>query len=82
MDVAEPQPGRVLTETDLNSGLKTTFALEPLAEGKTAVTITTAWRPASGFQGLFNRFFLPRYVRGMLEAEQEKLAGYMADIAE
>ena len=78
MGVAEPQPGRVLSETDLNGGMKTTFALEPLAEDKTAVTITTAWPPASGFQALFNRLFLPRYIRGMLQAELEQLAEYVA----
>jgi len=78
--VAEPRPGRMLTETDLNGGIKTTFEVEPLGEGKTAVTITTAWPPASGFQALFNRFFLAGYVRRMLEAELEKLAAYVAGL--
>lgn len=80
MGVAEPQPGRVLTEADLDGGMKTTFALKPLGEQQTEVTITTAWPPASGFQALFNRFFLPRYIRGMLQAELEQLAEYVAGI--
>ena len=80
MGVAEPQPGRVLTETDLNGGMKTTFALQPVGDQQTVVTITTAWPPASGLQSLFNRLMLPRYVRRMLEAELEQLAAYVAVI--
>lgn len=80
MGVAEPQPGRVLTETDLDGGLKTTFAVQPLGEQETEVTITTAWPPASGLQSLFNRLMLPRYVRRMLQAEMELLAEYVAGL--
>lgn len=80
MGVTEPQPGRVLTETDLDGGMKTTFVMEPLGEEKTAVTITLAWPPASGLQSLFNRLFLPRYIRGMLQAELEQLADYVTRI--
>jgi hypothetical protein len=77
MGVEEPQPGRVLTETDLNGGMKTTFEVVPLEEGEAAVTITTSWPPARGFQALFNRFFLSGYVRRMLEAELELLDDYV-----
>ena len=80
MGVAEPEPGRVLTETDLDGGLKTTFALQPLDDQETELTITTAWPPASGLQSLFNRLMLPRYVRRMLEAEMEQLAAYVAGL--
>ena len=80
MGVTEPQPGRVLVETDLDGGITTTFTLEPLADRQTDLTISTAWPPASGFQALFNRFFLPRYVRGMLQAELEQIAEYVAGL--
>jgi hypothetical protein len=80
MGVDEPQPGRVLTETDLNGGIKTTFEVVPVEEGEAAVTITTSWPPARGFQALFNRFFLSGYVRRMLEAEVELLADYVMRI--
>ena len=80
MGVAEPEPGRVLTETDLDGGMKTTFALQPARDQQTVVTITTAWPAASGLQGLFNRLMLPRYIRGMLEAELEQLAAYVDEI--
>lgn len=80
MGVAEPEPGRVLTETDLDGGMKTTFSLRPVVDQQTMVTITTAWPPASGLQCLFNRLMLPRYVRRMLEAELVQLAGYVAEM--
>lgn len=80
MGVDEPQPGRVITETDLDGGMKTKFALEPLGDQRTAVTITTAWPQASGFQALFNRFFMPGYIGRMLEAELEQLEEYVAGL--
>ncbi|HEX6038294.1 SRPBCC family protein [Longimicrobium sp.] len=40
MDVTEPRPGRLLVETDLDSDLTTTFAVEPDGGGS-RVTITT-----------------------------------------
>ena len=82
MGVAEPQPGRVLTETDLDGGMRTTFTVEPLGEARTAVTISTAWPPASGLQALFNRLMLSRYVRRMLAAELDQLASYVAQLSE
>src|SRR5690348_9347586 len=43
--VAEPRPGRVLTETDINGnrGLVTTFTVEPLGDG-CRLRIETAWQ--------------------------------------
>jgi hypothetical protein len=80
MAVTEPHPGRVLTEAAVHEGMKTTFALEPVSDQQTEVTITTEWPPASGLQALFNRLVLPRYVRRMLEAELEQLARYVDEI--
>jgi hypothetical protein len=81
MIVEEPLPGRVMTETDLKGGMKTTFEVAPMDDGKSAVSITTAWPPARGFQALFNRFFLRGYVQRMLEAELGQLAAYVDAIA-
>lgn len=41
MAVAEPEPGRRLTETDLDTGLLTTFVVEPAGEARTRVRLTT-----------------------------------------
>ncbi len=48
MRVAEPEPGRVLTETDTASSLVTTFMVTPEGTGS-RVRIETAWQGAGGF---------------------------------
>src|SRR5690348_4911225 len=42
MTVAEPEPGRVLTETDANSTLVTTFTVTPQGAAS-LVEISTSW---------------------------------------
>jgi len=75
MRVDEPQPGRVLTESDQNSSLVTTFTVTP--SGDTCrVRIRTQWNGAGGIGGFFERTFAPRVMRKMYAAELEKLDGY------
>jgi uncharacterized protein YndB with AHSA1/START domain len=81
MGVSEPEPGRVLSETDLDKGqITTTFVVEPRGTEQTTISITTKWTISGGLQGLFERLFFPRYMKGMLEAEVEKLARYAAEV--
>ena len=58
-EVAEPDPGRVLTESDTNSSAVTTFTVIPGADDCT-VRIATEWNGASGIGGFFERTFAPR----------------------
>lgn len=67
MDVTEPQPGRVLLESDLDSDLTTTFAVEP-AGGGSRVTITTRWTQG-GLQGWLMRTLGPRLARPIYREE-------------
>jgi Polyketide cyclase / dehydrase and lipid transport len=63
MEVSEPQPGRVLVETDLDSDLVTTFTVEPVDGGRRArVTITTRWT-RGGIRGALERLVLPPLAR-------------------
>ena len=48
MRVSEPQSGRVIQETDLNSGLVTTFTIDPLNTNSATVTIASQWQRPSG----------------------------------
>jgi uncharacterized protein YndB with AHSA1/START domain len=75
MQVAEPEPGRVLTETDLNSSLVTTFTVEPHGEGS-LVKITTGWQGAGGIGGFFERMFAPRVMRKIYLDELRRLDSY------
>jgi hypothetical protein len=75
MQVAEPEPGRVLTESDTASSLVTTFTVTP--EGETSrVTISSTWDGAGGVGGFFERLFAPRVMRGIYADELRRLNDY------
>ena len=75
MQVAEPEPGRVLTESDTGSSLVTTFSVTP--EGVASrVRISTTWDGAGGVGGFFERLFAPRVMRGLYADELERLNSY------
>jgi hypothetical protein len=75
MRVAEPQPGRVLTESDLDSSLVTTFTLTP-AGASCDVAISTSWQGAPGVGGFFERMFAPKVMQRIYSEELERLAAY------
>lgn len=58
MIVSEPEPGRLLVETDTESDLVSTFRVDPAEDGHSRVTITTRWT-RGGVQGLFERLLVP-----------------------
>ncbi len=75
--VAEPEPGRVLTETN-DRGKLTTFTVTPIGgptSDRTLVKIETRW-PARGLQGLVERLVAPRMLRGLFMDELERLERY------
>ena len=76
MQVAEPEPGRVLTESDMNSSLETTFTVEPRGDGS-LVKISTGWQGAGGVGGFFERMFAPRVMRRIYADELERLSDYI-----
>ncbi|HKQ97086.1 MAG TPA: SRPBCC family protein [Candidatus Polarisedimenticolia bacterium] len=71
--VTEPEPGRVLMETDQKTGTETRFIVEPLAVASTRVTFETRY-PARGFRGLIEAFLVPRYLTKVYVAELALLA--------
>jgi uncharacterized protein YndB with AHSA1/START domain len=75
MQVSEPEPGRVITESDLNSSLVTTFTVEPDGTGS-LVRINTGWHGATGIGGFFERTFAPRVLRRLYLDELERLNEY------
>ena len=75
--VSEPQPGRLM-ETDLETGMETTFSLSPEG-GETRLTVATDWQPASGLAGLLERWFTPGVMKKIYTAELEKIARYVRE---
>lgn len=77
MRVTEPEPGRVLAETDINTGLITTFTLTPnVNPNQTKVTITTTWAQKPGLAGLLDRLFTPPLMRHIYRKELAILQQY------
>lgn len=72
--VDEPEPGRVLTESNLDSDSVTTFTVTPEGAG-CRVRIETAWHP-SGVGGFFERLFAPRLLRPLYNDELARLDRY------
>jgi len=75
MRVAEPEPGRVLTESDTGSSMVTTTTVSPQG-GASLVRISTTWDGAGGIGGLFERMFAPRVMRAIYADELDRLDAY------
>lgn len=75
MRVDEPEPGRVLTESDTGSSLVTTTTVSPRG-GASLVQISTAWDGAGGIGGVFERMFAPRVMQAIYADGLERLNAY------
>jgi Polyketide cyclase / dehydrase and lipid transport len=75
MRVEEPDPGRVLTESDQGSAMVTTWIVAPEGPG-CRVRVETRWQGAGGVGGLFERLFAPRVLRRLYADELERLDRY------
>jgi hypothetical protein len=76
--VDEPTPGRVLTETNLDTGVVTRFSVEPVDGGeRTIAAMTSDMTTGAGLRGLVDRWMLPRMTRHIFEQQLEQLARYM-----
>lgn len=76
--VSEPEPGRVLVETNDN-GYVTTFTVEPRAGGEAAcVTIATEMTGRAGVLGSLERWFVTRLMRQVYVKELGQLAAVAA----
>ena len=74
--VSEPQPGRVLVETNDN-GSVTTFSVEPRDNGKNAyVTISTETSVPNGILGQVQGWLTSQLLRPIYIKELEKLASF------
>jgi hypothetical protein len=71
--VTEPEPGRLLVETDERTGTTTRFLVEPLDGGRARVTFETDYQ-ARGLRGWLETLLVPRYLRTVYAAELQMLA--------
>lgn len=76
MTVSEPEPGSVLVERDVDTGLVTTFTVKPAGTAASEVTIETVWQPESGLKGVFDRYLMPFLMRMVYRQELNILDEY------
>lgn len=78
--VTEPEPGRVLVETDAEKGVTTTFTVDPADNGEHArVTIATDMPARDGLFGWLERNFTSFIMRRIYHEELEQLSGYLIE---
>ena len=73
--ITEPEPGRILVETDRNTGAVTTFTVDPRSDGADAfVTITTTTTVPDGILGKIQGWLTTQLLRPIYEKELDQLA--------
>ena len=79
MDVSEPEPGRVMVETEREQDLRTTFTVDPLGPERSRLTIETVTPRKPGLAGMIEAALTPRILRGIYRKEVENLKAYLAE---
>jgi hypothetical protein len=70
--VAEPEPGRVLTETYPSNNSVTTFTVDPAGEDS-RLRIETRWYSRSGLAGMLERWIAHRLLQGLYRQELDQI---------
>lgn len=78
MQVAEPEPGQVLTETNLDTGVVTEFRIASRgAEFHTLVRISSDWETERTLRGLIDQAVTPWLLRRIFAQQLRQLADYL-----
>lgn len=78
MVVREPEPGRVLSETDTTTGMVTRFIVQPVDDGRRArVTIATDWQVQDGLKGWLEGLTTPPIMRRIYATELRQIASFI-----
>jgi uncharacterized protein YndB with AHSA1/START domain len=78
MRVGEPEPGHVLTETNLDTGVVTRFSVAPQDGGRhTLARISSEWETAGGLRGLADRLATPLLMGRIFAKQLRQLDQYL-----
>ena len=81
MTVDEPEPGRVITETDAKLGTHTTFTVDPVENGaKSKVTIATESKTSGGIGSWLEKLTTPMVMCKIYQEELQQLNSYAAQV--
>jgi hypothetical protein len=73
--VSEPEPGRVLVESEPDGANPTTFTVEPAQAGATQLTISTELKGRGAIEAWLSSLMLPRIYRAELARITEYVRG-------
>ncbi|NJO84910.1 MAG: SRPBCC family protein [Blastochloris sp.] len=76
--VSEPEPGRVIRESDMETPQWSSFTFDELSPTQTRVTITSEMPRSGGIKGVMESLFTPGIVRRIFLIELDNLAAYAA----
>jgi hypothetical protein len=75
--VSEPEPGRVLVESEPDGSTATTFTIDPAGHSATHLTISTELKGRPGIAGAIERWLSARVLPGIYRAELARIADYV-----
>jgi hypothetical protein len=76
MRVTEPDPGRVLRETNVDTGVATDFTVTGDGSDGSVVRMSSEWE-ARGLRGIVDRLVAPRVLNRLFAEQLEQLDAYM-----
>ena len=76
-DVTEPEPGRLIVETYPESGIVTSFLVEPAGADACEVTIRSVLPSPGGLRGILERWFTRTFLLGVYREELGRLDAYV-----
>ncbi|MDP9144006.1 MAG: SRPBCC family protein [Actinomycetota bacterium] len=80
MHVTEPEPGRVLVETEETGNVETRFVVEPLDGGtRTRLTFDSEYTVPAGFLAPLFRWLSRRLMSGIYRREMQNIESYVRD---
>ena len=80
--IAEPEPGRILVESNLDGTGKTQFTVDPAQSGNaTRLTIATELAARGGVLGTLERWMTSAVLRRIYRKEMARIADYAARAA-
>jgi len=79
--VTEPEPGRVLVETDLDRGFVTTFTVDAVGPSSARVEFVTSVPRKPGILGAIEKSVTTRFLSTVYDAELKQLDRVASEIA-
>jgi hypothetical protein len=76
MRVTEPEPGSILRETNLDTGVVTEFSVSGNGSGTTLVRMSSEWE-ARGVRGWIDRIVAPRLMHRLFAEQLDQLESYV-----